>query len=201
MAFLRTSLLQEIWPVVRGERVTLRVPQTHDYSDWAELRAVSREHLRPWEPEWSRDELTRAAYRRRLRFYHKDIREEVGYSFFIFRTHDSCLLGGLTLSNIRRGVTQAASIGYWIGQPHVGQGYMTEAVQQASRFVFDGLSLHRIEAACLQHNYASMAVLERNGFQKEGLARKYLKIDGLWQDHILFALLREDMYREALRQR
>ncbi len=201
MAFLRTSLLQESWPVVRGEHVTLRVPQPQDYADWAELRAISREHLRPWEPEWSRDELTRASFRRRLRYYHKDIREEVGYSFFIVRTGDSQLLGGLTLSNIRRGVTQATSIGYWIGQPYAGQGYMTEAVRQASRFVFDGLALHRIEAACLESNFASMAVLERNGFQREGLARKYLKIDGRWQDHILFALLREDLNGEAFRQR
>ncbi len=200
MAFLRTSLLQESWPVVRGELVTLRVPQTQDYSDWAELRAVSREHLRPWEPEWSRDELTRASFRRRLRYYHKDIREEVGYAFFIFRSRDDQLLGGLTISNIRRGVTQAASIGYWIGLPHAGHGYMTAAVRQASNFVFSGLRLHRIEAACLQNNFASMAVLERNGFQREGLARKYLKIDGRWQDHILFALLSEDMHGEALRQ-
>ncbi|MGI9524501.1 MAG: GNAT family N-acetyltransferase [Hyphomicrobiaceae bacterium] len=193
MAFLRTGLTPDNWPSMRNGRLLLRPPGIADYGQWAELRAVSREHLRPWEPEWARDELSRAAYRRRLRYYQKDMREEVGYAFFIIHENDQQLVGGLTLSNIRRGVTQAASIGYWIGLPYVRRGFMTSAVALATHFVFENLRLHRIEAACLPKNTSSITVLESNNFRREGLARKYLKIDGQWQDHILFALLQDDI--------
>lgn len=196
MAFLRTALAPETWPIVRGGGLLLRAPQPADYGQWAELRAASREHLRPWEPEWARDELSRAAFRRRLRYYQKDMREEAGYAFFIFDEQQQILVGGLTLSNIRRGVTQATSVGYWTGVPYVGRGLMTRAVGLAARFVFNELYLHRMEAACLRNNYGSIAVLERNGFQREGVARGYLKINGKWQDHVLFALLSDD-YRMA----
>jgi len=195
MAFLRSALVADNAPVVRGGELMLRAPSLNDYAEWAELRAISREHLRPWEPEWSRDELSRASFRRRIRFYQKDLREEQGYAFFIIHAPSQSLIGGLTLSNIRRGVTQAASIGYWIGLPFVRQGHMTRAVRLAAGFVFDSLRLHRLEAACLPNNGGSIAVLERNGFQREGLARKYLKINGKWQDHVLLGLLDEDYRR------
>ncbi len=196
MAFLRSTLgstlVAENLPTVRGGNLKLRPPHANDYGQWADLRARSREHLRPWEPEWARDELSRSAFRRRLRYYQKDLREEQGYAFFIFSADDETLLGGLTLSNIRRGVTQAASVGYWIGLPYMQQGHMTRAVGLAAGFVFDTLRLHRLEAACLPNNIGSISVLQRNGFQREGLARRYLKINGMWQDHVLFALLEED---------
>ena len=192
MAFIRTALVPESWPVIRGLGLTLRAPQPTDYSNWAELRAVSREHLKPWEPEWARDELSRAAFRRRLRFYQKDMRDELGFAFLIVRDTDQRLIGGLTLSNIRRGVTQAVSIGYWTGAPFVRHGYMTKAVGLAVEFAFADLRLHRVEAACLEDNRGSITVLKRNGFSQEGIARRYLKINGIWQDHLLFALLSDD---------
>jgi len=192
MAFLRTALAFDETPVVRGQGLILRVPNLNDYGQWAELRAVSREHLRPWEPEWARDELSRAAFRRRIRHYQQDLRGAQGYAFFIIDPCLNKLIGGLTLSNIRRGVTQAVSIGYWTGLPYIRQGYMTRAVGLAAGFVFNTLYLHRLEAACLEMNAGSVEVLQRNGFQREGVARKYLKINGKWQDHVLFALLNED---------
>lgn len=192
MAFLRSSLVPEAVPLVRGPNVALRPPINSDYAEWAELRALSRDYLRPFEPAWTRDELTRAAFRRRIRHYQREQREDHGASFFIFRNTDDALLGGLTLSNIRRGVTQAVTLGYWMGEPFAGNGYMTEAVAVAVRYAFDELRLHRVEAACLPHNVASIRVLERNGFTREGIARRYLRINGIWQDHILFGLLSED---------
>jgi [ribosomal protein S5]-alanine N-acetyltransferase len=192
MAFLRTSLTQEAGPLIRGRQLYLRPPVASDYADWAELRAQSRDHLRPFEPTWARDELTRPAFRRRIRHYQREQREDHGLSLFIFRRSDHVLMGGLTVSNIRRGVTQAATFGYWMGEPFVGNGYMTSAVGLAVGYAFEGLKLHRIEAACLPRNVASIRVLERNGFQREGLARKYLRIDGEWQDHYLFGLLVDD---------
>jgi ribosomal-protein-alanine N-acetyltransferase len=192
MAFLRSGLVGDLVTIVRGHGVWLRPPVTSDYAAWAELRSRSREHLTRWEPQWAHDELSRSAFRRRVRCYQRDLREDLGYAFFIFAESDDDLLGGLTLSNVRRGITQAAAVGYWLGLPYIGHGYMAEAVRAIIPFAFDELRLHRLEAACLPHNHASMRVLERNGFQREGLARRYLKIDGKWQDHLLFALLSDD---------
>jgi ribosomal-protein-alanine N-acetyltransferase len=201
MAFLRSSSNQDAEADARGQAVWLRYPQPVDYTSWAELRALSRQHLGPWEPLWARDELTRAAFRRRLRHYQRELREDQGYPFFIFREADGALLGGLTISNVRRGVTQAAGIGYWIGAPYTGRGYMSDALQAVLRFSFGNLRLHRLEAACLPNNVASMRVLEKVGFQREGLARRYLKINGIWQDHVLYALLEDDQRRTQERGR
>ncbi len=170
----------------------LRAPQLSDWSEWAQLRAASRDFLTPWEPTWLEDELTRNAYRRRLRRYARDARDGIGYAFFVFRRYDDRLLGGITLSNVRRGVTQSCSMGYWMGQQYAGQGLMQDAVTTSQSFVFDELGLHRLEAACLPHNDASTTVLLKTGFQKEGHARKYLRIDGKWSDHTLFAMLQTD---------
>jgi ribosomal-protein-alanine N-acetyltransferase len=189
MAFLRTVPLSESGPVIRGERVWLRVPQMSDYAEWARLRDESQAFLQPWEPEWSYDELTRSAYRRRLRHYHRDMRDGLGYAFFLFRNGDNRLLGGVTLSNARRGVSQSISIGYWIGAAYAKQGCMTAAVNCLVPFVFENLGFHRIEAACLTGNAASRRLLEKCGFKHEGLARKYLKINGWWQDHLLYAAI------------
>jgi ribosomal-protein-alanine N-acetyltransferase len=192
MAFLRSGILSDGFPVVRAKRLYLRLPQMSDYAAWAELRARSRDHLVPWEPEWSRHELTRYAFRRRIRYDQREVKDDLGYAFFLFREGDDALLGGLTLNNVRRGVTQSAAVGYWLGKPYIGSGYMTEALLNGAVFAFEELNLHRLEAACLPHNRASIAVLERCGFKGEGLARRYLKINGAWQDHLLFALLSDD---------
>jgi len=192
MAFLRSSSGSDAGLAIRARRVWLRPPQMSDFAAWARLRALSREHLVPWEPQWARDELTRDAFRRRLRHYQREQREDLGYAFLVFREADDQLIGGLTLGNVRRGVTQAGTLGYWLGEPYVGHGYMAEAVHAVAGFAFERLRLHRLEAACLPHNCNSIAVLRRNAFQREGLARRYLKINGHWQDHVLFALLSED---------
>jgi ribosomal-protein-alanine N-acetyltransferase len=98
----------------------------------------------------------------------------------------------VTLTNIRRGVAQAASVGYWIGGPFARRGYMTAAMKALMPFSFQGLRLHRVEAACIPTNAASIALLERSGFRREGHAREYLCINGAWQDHLLYARLADD---------
>ena len=102
------------------------------------------------------------------------------------------MVGGLTLANVRRGVAQAGSIGYWIGAPFARQGYMTAAMRALVPFCFGTLHLHRLEAACIPTNEASIRLLEKTGFQREGYARAYLCINGIWQDHLLYARLKED---------
>ncbi len=175
-----------------GPRVYIRPPTPNDQAQWLKLRRDSKDFLEPYEPAWPRDALSPAAFRRRLKRIQEDWRDETGYGFLIFRAEDEALLGGVTVSNVRRGVVQAASIGYWIGAPHSRHGYMFEALQLTLDFCFTGLDLHRVEAACLDGNEASRRLLEKSGFRREGVARGYLCIAGRWQDHITYGLLRQD---------
>jgi [ribosomal protein S5]-alanine N-acetyltransferase len=175
--------------------VLLRPPTLQDYQSWASLRAESRAFLKRWEPTWAPNDLSRAAYRQRLRHFARAVRMDETYPFFIFRKRDGILLGGCTLTNVRRGIAQAASLGYWIGAPFARQGYMTHALGALIPFAFDELNLHRIEAACLPDNEASRRLLKKLGFREEGFARGFLRIDGAWCDHVLFALLAEDARR------
>src|SRR5450631_3735020 len=126
-----------------------------DFEAWADLRAQSRAFLTPWEPTWPSDDLTRAAFRRRVRRNHQEIANDEGYPFLIFRD-DDVLAGGLTLGQVKRGVVQTATLGYWIGLPYARQGLMSAAVRAAAVYAFATLHLHRIEASCLPHNVASM---------------------------------------------
>jgi len=192
MAFFRTVSFSEPMPLVEGDRVFLRAPQMGDFPEWAALREASRAFLVPWEPTWPHDDLTRSAFRRRLKRYVEDLRTDQAYPFFLFRKSDNAIVGGLTLANIRRGVAQAGSLGYWMGERYAGHGYMTAAVRALIPFSFGSLRLHRLEAACIPTNVASIRLLERTGFIREGFAREYLCINGIWQDHLLYALLKDD---------
>jgi ribosomal-protein-alanine N-acetyltransferase len=189
MAFFRTVSFSEPLPVIEGDDVFLRAPQMSDYSEWTTLREASRAFLTPWEPTWPSDDLSRGAFRRRLRRYAEDQRADTSYAFFLFRKSDDALVGGVTLANVRRGVAQAGSLGYWIGEPFARRGLMTGAVQALVPFSFGSLRLHRLEAACIPSNTASIRLLEKAGFVREGYARDYLCINGMWQDHLLFARL------------
>lgn len=185
-------------PVIRGEGVVLRPPRPGDYAAWSGLRDMSRDYLQPWEPAWPDDDLTRAAYRRRLSIYAREMELGAAWPFFIFETTptgrgDDRLAGAVTLSNIRRGVAETGTLGYWVGQPYAGRGHATAAVRAVAGHAFDRLKLHRLEASCLPTNAASRRVLEKAGFRREGEARAYLKINGQWADHLLFGLLPEDL--------
>jgi ribosomal-protein-alanine N-acetyltransferase len=178
-----------------GDTVVLRPPERGDWQDWANLRSESRAFLTPWEPSWPLDALTRSAFRRRVARYAVDWRTDQGYSFFIFRLVGGQLVGGIGLSNIRRGVAETGSLGYWIGERYARRGHMMAALALVLDFAFERLRLHRVEAACLPDNEPSRGLLAKTGFREEGYARKYLCIDGKWQDHVLFAMLREEWRR------
>ena len=177
---------------IRGQRIYLRAPLMTDHNEWASLREQSRDFLTPWEPIWPADDLTRAAFRRRLKRYDEDQRTDQAYAFLIFRNEDHALLGGITLANLRRGVAQAGSIGYWIGEPYARQGYMSTALRALIPYAFESLRLHRLEAACIPTNAASIRLLEKSGFTREGYAREYLCINGVWADHLLFGRLKDE---------
>ena len=192
MAFFKSLGLASSLPVVDGNGVFLRVPRMADFDEWASLRGRSREFLAPWEPVWPDDDLTRSAFRRRIRRYERDLQEESGYAFLIFRKRDRAMVGGATLTNLRRGAAQTGSLGYWMGEPYAGQGYMSAAIAALVPFAHSMLRIRRIEAACLLSNAASIRLLEKMKFSREGTARQYLSIAGSWQDHLLFARLASD---------
>ncbi|UXN73707.1 GNAT family N-acetyltransferase [Devosia sp. A8/3-2] len=188
-----------LWPrsspvpliALRGRRVLLRLPQMGDYEARHELRRGSRDFLRPFEPRWTEADLSRRVFAARVRRAREEAEEGSDYSFFIFTDDAATLVGGITLSNIRRRAAQFVNLGYWMGQPFAGQGLMSEAVGTSLPFVFDTLDLHRIHAAFLPGNVASRRVLEKNAFVEEGFAEKYLQINGRWEDHVLFGLTKE----------
>ena len=179
-------------PLLRGDGVYLRPAIPGDFPEWSQLRASSRSFLEPWEPTWPDDDLTQTAFRRRLKRQEEDIARDEAYAFLIFDQTSEQLLGGVTLGGVRRGVSQTGTLGYWMGAPHAGKGRMTRAVAATVEFAFGKLRLHRVEAACIPGNAPSIALLERNGFRREGYARGYLKIDGAWRDHVLFGLIESD---------
>lgn len=192
MALLDFGPLDPQFTLLSEGGVYLRPPERNDYEPWVQARAASRAHLQPWEPEWASDEFSREAWRRRMRYYANELRSGSGRTFFIFRASDDALVGGATLSNMRRGASQAAEIGYWIAQSHTRKGYGSLAAGLVVAHGLEVLGLHRIEAACMPSNVASRRILTGLGFRREGLARDYLRIAGRWRDHLVFSKLAKD---------
>jgi [ribosomal protein S5]-alanine N-acetyltransferase len=187
MAFLRLPTPAPERLRLEGEGIFLRPPAKGDYQAWADLREVSRDWLVPWEPQWRVDELSRACYYWRLQGWQHDAKLGLAAPFFIFRSSDETLLGGINVSNIRRGVAQDCTIGYWIGKPFARQGHARNAVRAVVDHAFETLSLHRVQAACIPTNMRSRGLLESLNFKQEGYARGYLRINDQWQDHVLYA--------------
>jgi ribosomal-protein-alanine N-acetyltransferase len=174
-------------PAAEGALVYIRPPHRNDYREWAALREKSKAFLTPWEPVWTGDELSLSAFRARLNRARRDAKSGSAYVFLIFERTSHRLVGGITLGHIRHGVSMCGQIGYWVGEPFAGKGYMTDAVRALVKHSFEKLDLHRLEAACIPSNLRSVRVLEKAGFTQEGLLKSYLKINGVWQDHLLFA--------------
>lgn len=200
-----------LWPwsspapliTLQGRRLSLRLPQMHDYAEWYALRRASQDFLRPFEPRWTELDLQRRVFAMRVRRAREEAEEGTDYTFFLFKQDGGgeTLVGGITLSNIRRRAAQFVSLGYWMGQSFAGQGFMTEGVGLVVPFVFETLDLHRIHAAFLPTNTASRRVLEKNGFVEEGFAKSYLQINGRWEDHVLMGLNRERWENGRITQR
>lgn len=177
---------------INGPDIFIRPAQPRDWKQWADLREASREFLVPWEPTWPADALSQTAFNRRLRRQAAEWRDDETYSFLTFEQTGEQVVGGIGLTNVRRGVAQVGSMGYWVGRPYARHGYTSAAARLLLSFAFGQLGLHRVEAACLPSNQASIGVLEKVGFTREGYARAYLRINDKWADHLLYAILRDD---------
>lgn len=179
-------------PAIETERLSLRLPEIGDHATWARLRRSGEAFLRPWEPTWSADHFSRRSFRNRVYWAWRAREEGKALALFLVRNTDRELIGAITLDNIRRGPSQSAQVGYWVGQEHARQGYMREALGAVVTHAFVELDLSRIEAACLPENVASRGLLEGSGFAYEGRALAYLQINGRWRDHVLYARTRSD---------
>ena len=170
----------------------LRHPRWADYDAWASIRRRDAHALRPWEPEWTDAHLSRGSYRLRLNRFRKMVQGDRAYPFHVFRSDTDTLIGAANLTHVERGAAHSAKIGYWIARDHQNRGHAQAAVRALTRFAFDTLALHRVEAAVQPDNAPSIRVLERTGFLLEGRARGLLKIDGVWTDHDIYARLAND---------
>ncbi len=186
MGLLQGLLSQKPDHVCYDAKTFLRSPRADDFEAWRDLRRNSRSFLEPWEPLWQDDEFMLSSFRRRISHYAKLANEDVAYPFFIFTRDEKTLLGAITISNLRRGVAQMATLGYWTGAAFANTGVMSDALAAVVKFAKDEIELNRLEAACLPGNLPSIRLLQRSGFEQEGFAKGYLKINGRWEDHILW---------------
>jgi len=176
-----------------GRRLSLLTLVEIDRAAWFEVRARCRDWLVPWEPRPAGTPPAaedRASFAARCALRERERQLGTGFGFGIFV--GDRFSGEVTLSSIQRGPFQSASIGYWIDRAVAGQGLVPEAVVVTLRFAFESLGLHRVEISIIPRNAASRRVVEKLGLRVEGLAERYLEIDGVWEDHIRFAVTTEE---------
>lgn len=165
-----------------------RLASVDDAEELTSVLRANREFLAPWDPARAESYFTVEAQRAILKRALEDHARETMIPLVITGPGER-VAGRLNINGITRGALQSATIGYWVGQSHNGRGLATSAVSEAIKIAFSQLGLHRLQAETLLHNTRSQRVLIRNGFQPFGIAPKYLKIGGSWQDHVLFHLL------------
>ncbi|MDC1302748.1 GNAT family N-acetyltransferase [Pelagibacterales bacterium] len=192
MSFLNAYSLKKNLFEITGQKVILRPPQYSDWKAWADERKKNKLYLQPWEPLWSINELERSSFVKRVRMFERLSHNDQAYSFLIYKSDNEDFIGEVNISNVQRGIIQSCTIGYWIAKDCEGKGMMSESLELVKEFIFSELKLHRIEAACLPHNIPSLKLLLKNGFIKEGTARKLLKINDKWQDHTVLSFILDD---------
>lgn len=177
-------------PKLQTARCVIRLPEPLDAPKLLRHRLESREHLAPWEPTRSMDYYTLEQCRRAIADGREVANLDRGYPLVLFDPDEEHVLGSATLANVMRGPFQACLLGYGIGVRWEGCGLMHEALEATLAWAFGELDLHRVMANYLPRNERSAGLLERLGFEREGYARAYLKIAGLWEDHVLTAKIR-----------
>ncbi|EJF90529.1 GNAT family N-acetyltransferase [Bartonella tamiae] len=183
--------------ILQANKIYLRPPHIDDYKAWSQLRVESRSFLEPWEPLWPCNAHSYQRYKVYLNNYLDGRKKDQFYIFFIFDKIFGNLIGGISIGNIRRSVIQSGDIGYWCGEKFSGKGFMLESLHCLITFAFQQLKLHRIQAASIPTNLRSMRLLEKAGFSQEGLLKDYVKINGEWRDHILYAMLESEQPAKA----
>ena len=175
-----------------ASRTYIRSPKRKDWRSWVNLRRNSYDFLKEWEPSWSLADCTKSAYMRQLRMQKVKAINDQAYAFLCFDFEQDVLLGGINISNVQRGISQTANIGYWLGEEFTNQGYMNEAMIAILPFLFEQMKFNRVQAYTLPENKSSRNLLHKLNFREEGLIRKCMKINDDWRDHILYSKLAEE---------
>ena len=177
-----------------GRRVLLRPLTVSDFGAWQEVRRRNADWLTKWEaqriagqPDVVED---RDAYSVRCSARQRERQLGTGYGFGIFVNGD--FAGEINLTAVQRGPFQSAYVGYWIDEKHAGNGYMPESLVVLAQFAFEELHLHRIQISIIPRNAASRRVVEKLGIREEGIALRYLEINGVWEDHVRYGLTAEE---------
>jgi [ribosomal protein S5]-alanine N-acetyltransferase len=177
-----------------GRRVLLRPLSVTDFPAWTEVRTRNADWLLRWEPRRlpGQPDVTtdRDAFSVRCSARERERQLGTGYGFGIFV--EGRFAGEINLSAIQRGPFQSAYVGYWIDEAEAGRGYTPEALVVLIRFAFDDLRLHRVQIAIIPRNTASRRVVEKVKIREEGVAERYLEINGVWEDHVRYAITTEE---------
>lgn len=177
----------------------LRTPTTYirrlmmgDAAPMLALRNRNRDFLQPWEPLRQEEYFTLGVQQLEIERSVREWSADRNFAFGIFDARSDELVGRLALSNVVRGAWQNTTLGYFVGHEHNGRGHCTAAVALGLEFAYETARLHRVQAATMPRNAASARVLAKNGFTFEGVARRYLRINGRWEDHNVYSLTVED---------
>jgi len=177
-----------------GKRVMLRSLQVSDFSEWNKVRQDNINWLTKWEPTrppGMPDVINdRNAFGARCNARDRERHLGSGYGFGIFVKGKFC--GEINLSSIQRGPFQSCYVGYWIDEGHAGNGYTPEALAVVLKYAFEDLDLHRVQVAIIPRNSSSRRVVEKLSLREEGIAERYLEINGKWEDHIRYAFTSEE---------
>lgn len=177
------------------ERLALRLPRPNDVAEMRRAMRKNDAHLRPWSvaPAAGEDPASLAAVSAAVLRHRREWKRGQAFVMLILPRGDNrVVIGRIALGGVLRGAFQNAYLGYWLDEEHQGRGLMTEAVRAATSFAFTAAGLHRLQAAVMPSNQASLRVLDKVGYRREGLAERYLCIAGKWEDHLLFAATVED---------
>ena len=180
-----------------GKRVMLRSLQVSDFSEWNKVRLGNINWLTKWEPTRPSgipDVINdRNAFGARCNARDRERHLGSGYGFGVFVKGKFC--GEINLSSIQRGPFQSCYVGYWIDEGHAGNGYTPEALAVVLKYAFEDLDLHRVQVAIIPRNSSSRRVVEKLSLREEGIAERYLEINGKWEDHIRYAFTSEEWDR------
>jgi ribosomal-protein-alanine N-acetyltransferase len=175
---------------MRTSRTVIRLLDVEEAGLLLRYRTENRDHLAPWEPLRNGAYYTKDACRHTIEAGLEAARTDRGYPFAVLTPDGSEMIASFTFANVVRGVFQACHLGYGMALKHEGKGLMFEALDAAIRYAFGPLDFHRVMANHMPRNERSGRLLGRLGFEKEGYAKRYLKIDGVWEDHVLTAKVR-----------
>ncbi|HET6950621.1 MAG TPA: GNAT family protein [Acidimicrobiales bacterium] len=189
--------------VLTGRRVTLRSLVATDFPAWQEVRRRNDDWLTPWEPARNPNlpDVVESgeAFAMRCSARERERQLGTGFGFGIFvadpaggRRNAPVFCGEINLSSVQRGPFQSAYVGYWIDRAQAGHSYMAESVVLVARFAFEQVRLHRIQISIIPRNHRSRRVVEKLKLRDEGIAQRYLEINGAWEDHIRYALTVEE---------